>query len=62
MDWEEPKRAPVKGIVVGENLQTLSVSELEERIALLTREIERVRKEVETKKAHEAAAAAVFKR
>ena len=62
MEWDEPKRAPVKGITVGEDLQTLSVAELEERIAVLTREIDRVRREVETKRAHEAAAAAVFKR
>jgi uncharacterized small protein (DUF1192 family) len=61
MDWEEPKRASVKGIAVGDDLQSLSVAELEARIAALSREIDRVRKEIETKKAHEAAAAAVFK-
>lgn len=62
MDWDEPRRAAVKAIAIGESLETLSIAELEARIAALTGEIERVRKEIETKRAHEAAAAAVFKR
>jgi uncharacterized small protein (DUF1192 family) len=62
MDWDEPKRPAVKAIAVGESLETLSIAELESRVAALTAEIDRVRKEIETKKAHEAAAAAVFKR
>ena len=62
MDWDEPRPAPAKAITVGESLQTLSIAELEARIAALTREIDRVREEVRAKKAHEAAAAAVFKR
>jgi uncharacterized small protein (DUF1192 family) len=62
MDWDDlkPKKAPA--IAVGEDLRTLSVGELEQRIAALSSEIERVRQELQTKKAHEAAAAAVFKR
>jgi uncharacterized small protein (DUF1192 family) len=62
MDWDEPRRPAVKAITVGESLETLSIAELESRIATLTGEIDRVRREIETKKAHEAAAAAVFKR
>lgn len=62
MDWDEPKPTPAKAIVVGEDLQRLSVAELDARIAALTREIDRIRDEVRAKKAHEAAAAAVFKR
>jgi uncharacterized small protein (DUF1192 family) len=62
MDWDEPRPAPAKAITVGESLQTLSIAELEVRIAALAQEIERVREEVRAKKAHEAAAAAVFKR
>jgi uncharacterized small protein (DUF1192 family) len=62
MDWDEPRPVPAKAITVGESLQTLSIAELEVRIAALTQEIERVREEVRAKKAHEAAAAAVFKR
>ena len=43
-------------------LEHLSVGELEARIAALHQEIERVQGELAAKKAHEAAAAAIFKR
>ena len=62
MDWDEQRPAPAKAITVGEALGSLSVAELEARIVALTREIERVREELAAKRAHEAAAAAVFKR
>ena len=62
MDWEEPKRPAGKAIAVGESLETLSIAELEARITALMAEIERVNREIAAKKAHEAAAAAVFKR
>jgi uncharacterized small protein (DUF1192 family) len=62
MDWDEPRPGPSKAIVVGEALGSLSIAELEARIVALTREIERVREELAAKRAHEAAAAAVFKR
>ena len=62
MDWDEQKPAPAKAITVGEPLGNLSIAELEARITALTREIERVRQELAAKRAHEAAAAAVFKR
>ncbi len=62
MDWDDLAPKPKKGIALGEDLKTLSVSELEARIAELEREIERVQAEIAAKKAHEAAAAAVFKR
>lgn len=61
MDWDDLAPKPKKGIALGEDLKTLSVSELEARIAELEREIERVKAEIAAKKAHEAAAAAVFK-
>jgi uncharacterized small protein (DUF1192 family) len=63
MDWDDlvPK-APAKGVVLGENLETLSVAELEVRIRALEGEIVRVGEELAKKKAHEAAAAALFKR
>jgi uncharacterized small protein (DUF1192 family) len=61
MDWDEQKPRPAKAITVGEDLRTLSVSELEERLVELGREADRVRGEIKAKKAHEAAAAAVFK-
>jgi uncharacterized small protein (DUF1192 family) len=62
MHWDEERPVPSKGIVVGEALGSLSIAELEARIVALTREIERVREELAAKRAHEAAAAAVFKR
>ena len=62
MDWDELKPRPAKVTTLGEDLRTLSVSELEQRLVELARETDRVRAEIEAKKAHEAAAAAVFKR
>ncbi|HEY7214404.1 MAG TPA: DUF1192 domain-containing protein [Thermoanaerobaculia bacterium] len=62
MDWDEERPAPTKAVTVGEALGNFSIAELEARIAALTREIERVREELAAKQAHEAAAAAVFKR
>jgi len=61
MDWDDLKPKTPKGITLGESLETLSVSELEARIAALHQEIERVQREVAAKEAHEAAAAAFFK-
>jgi uncharacterized small protein (DUF1192 family) len=63
MDWDElqpPK--PVKGVMLGESLETLSVAELEARVTALESEIVRVGQELTRKRAHEAAAAALFKR
>lgn len=62
MDWDEQKPRPVKAVTLGEDLRTLSVSELEQRLVDLAQEADRVRAEVQAKKAHEEAAAAVFKR
>ena len=63
MDWDDLTPRPAsKAVTVGESLVTLSVSELEARLAVLAQEMERVRAEIAAKKAHEAAAAAVFKR
>lgn len=59
MDWDDVKPKPKAQI--GEPLDTLSVKELEARIAGLEAEIVRVREELARKKAHEAAAAALFK-
>jgi uncharacterized small protein (DUF1192 family) len=65
MDWDDDRPRPAKtvaAITVGEPLGRFSIAELEARIAALTEEIERVQEELRTKRAHEAAAAAVFKR
>jgi uncharacterized small protein (DUF1192 family) len=62
MSWDDDTPKPTKAIItVDEPLGSLSIAELEARIAALTQEIERVREELRTKRAHEAAAAAVFK-
>ena len=61
MDWDEVKPKPAKGITLGESLESLSIGELEARIAALEAEIQKVKDNVARKKAHEAAAAAVFK-
>ena len=62
MDWDDLAPKPKKAVTLGEDLKSLSVAELVARIAALREEIERVEGEVTAKKAHEAAAAAVFKR
>lgn len=62
MDWDEVRPKATSGVQLGENLETLSVAELEARIAALHAEIERVRAELDKKRAHEAAASAIFKR
>jgi uncharacterized small protein (DUF1192 family) len=63
MDWDDitPKK-PKTNIAVGDSLSTLSVAELEERIAEFEREIERVKVELQTKRKHEQAASALFKK
>jgi uncharacterized small protein (DUF1192 family) len=62
MDWDDLKPKAPKGITLGENLESLSVAELHARIAALNAEITRVEAELAAKKAHEAAAASIFKR
>ena len=62
MDWDDLKPKPKPGIAVGENLETLSVAELEARIRAFEEEIARVQAELSRKRQHEAAASALFKR
>lgn len=57
---EAPKKKAVHDI--GEDLATLSLDELGERIALLRKEIERIEAAVAAKKASAAAAESFFKR
>jgi uncharacterized small protein (DUF1192 family) len=59
MDWDEAKPRAVTA--VGDNLTNLSVSELAQRLKDFETEIERVRQELTRKRAHEAAAAKLFK-
>jgi uncharacterized small protein (DUF1192 family) len=62
MDWDDVRPEPKPGAAIGENLGTLSVGELEVRIAEFEREIARVKTELEKKRRHEDAASALFKR
>lgn len=59
MDWDEAKPKPKAEI--GEALDKLSVAELEQRIVALAAETDRVKAELAKKRAHEAAASALFK-
>ncbi len=59
MDWDDAKPKPVT--TIGDNLSTLSVSELEQRIVEFEREILRIRQELTRKRAHEEAASKLFK-
>ncbi|MBY0561695.1 DUF1192 domain-containing protein [Hyphomicrobium sp.] len=62
MDLDDlmPGKKP-SGAAIGDNLETLSVAELEKRIADLNAEIARVNVELDRKRQHEAAARALFK-
>ena len=63
MDWDELRpKTPKAEASVGDNLETLSVAELEARITLCEGEIARTREELTKKRAHESAASALFKR
>jgi uncharacterized small protein (DUF1192 family) len=62
MNWDDDKPKPKPAVTVGEPLASLSIAELEARIAALTAEIERVRAEMRAKQDHENAAAALFKK
>lgn len=61
MDWDDAKPKPKPSTAIGDTLAALSVAELEDRMRAFEAEIERVRQELIKKRAHEAAAAALFK-
>ena len=62
MVWDDDQPKAKKGITLGEDLRNLSVAELETRLSALGEEIKRVERELQAKKAHEAAGASLFKR
>jgi len=63
MDWDDLKPPPKRTTEgIGDNLETLSVAELEQRIAAFQAEIARVEAELAKKRAHESAAAALFRK
>jgi uncharacterized small protein (DUF1192 family) len=57
---EQPRPAPARH-EVGQDLSLLSIDELEERIAVLEREIARLKEALSKKEASRAAASAFFK-
>ncbi|MBG1233113.1 DUF1192 family protein [Aestuariivirga litoralis] len=59
MDADEPIKKP--GMVIGENLEAISVAELEQRLVALDSESARIRAEITKKQASKAAASAFFK-
>jgi uncharacterized small protein (DUF1192 family) len=59
IDDLQPRR-PVKDVTLGEQLSTLSISELEERLARLDAEKVRVEAEISVKRRAREAANAVF--
>ena len=61
MIWDDEKPKPPRAVTLGEDLSRISVTELDERVAALEAEIERVRSEIAAKKKHAAAADALFK-
>ena len=62
MDWDDIRPKAAKAITLGEELASLSMAELDARIAALQQEMARVEAERAAEQAHEAAAAALFKR
>ena len=61
MDWDEAQSKQIKPITTGEDLRRHSVAELEGRILAFEAEINRIRAEIEAKKAHNRAASSIFK-
>lgn len=63
MDWDDlrPPPKPQPGPALGEPLATLSIAELDGRVAALEVEIARVKAEIARKKAQAEAANAFFK-
>ncbi|MDE2383582.1 MAG: DUF1192 domain-containing protein [Alphaproteobacteria bacterium] len=60
MDIDDlPSKKPV--MVIGENLEAISVAELEQRVGALESEIARLRAEIAKKQASKAAAASFFR-
>ncbi len=61
MDWDEVRTPASKAVTLGEPLDTVSIAELETRIAALEAEIGRVKTEIERKRRQADAANAFFK-
>ncbi|MCB1520428.1 MAG: DUF1192 domain-containing protein [Hyphomicrobiaceae bacterium] len=61
MDWEDARPKPDAQITIGADLSVLSVTELEDMCTRLKAEIERIETMLAAKRAHSAAASALFK-
>ena len=61
MDWDDLKPKPKPKAVLGEDLKTMSIADLKNRVAACEAEIVRVKAEIAAKQAHEAAASQLFK-
>jgi uncharacterized small protein (DUF1192 family) len=61
MEWDDVRPKPQQAAVLGEDLQRLSVAELQARLELLRAEIVRVDTALAAKQAQVAAAAKLFK-
>ncbi len=62
MDWDDVRPKPQARVVLGEDLKTLSMADLRQRILACEAEIERLRSEIAAREAHEAAASRLFKK
>jgi len=61
MDADEPRAKAKQMMIPGEDISSLSVDELEERIVLYENEISRLKQTIDSKTASKAAADSVFK-
>ena len=61
MDWDEVAKPKTDTAVIGQNLERMSIDELQQLVVSLEQEIVRVQGEIERKKTIGAAAASVFK-
>lgn len=62
MDWDDVAKPAKAAVALGEDLTTLSISELTSRIELLRGEITRIEATVATKQRQSAAADALFRK
>lgn len=62
MDWDDVVKPAKTAVALGEDVKTLSISELTARIALLHSEITRIEAEITAKQQQSAAAEALFRK
>ena len=59
--WDDDRPKPKAGIAAGDDLSSVSIAELEQRVVALVAEIERTRAEIDRKKKIQAAATDLFR-